>query len=185
MVSLLSQTASIPGSTGSIRSECLAAGSRPRRSPEFATADAPTRDQARRPAPWPSARGPRQPRAPIVDAPAEAGQEVPSSGGIPAVTLSLRHIAAFLAVVDTGSYRAAAHRLNYSEPGIHHQVQSLERQLGLRLFVRVGRSVQLSRDGERLAPYCRSVLTAIVACLEVSRAGLAEDMPERIRHAAG
>jgi hypothetical protein len=46
------------------------------------------------------------------------------------MTVSLRQLEYFVAVVDEGSFTTAAARLHVSQPGLSHQIQALERQLG-------------------------------------------------------
>jgi len=73
------------------------------------------------------------------------------------VALDTQQILAFLAVADTGSFSAAAQRLNLSQPAISKRVASLESQLGRPLFDRIGRQVQLNEAGEALLPVARQL----------------------------
>lgn len=50
--------------------------------------------------------------------------------------LNIRHLAAFAAVVESGSVSAAARIVNLTQPAITQAVAKLEHQLGLRLFDR-------------------------------------------------
>ena len=59
---------------------------------------------------------------------------------------------AFLAVVETGSFSEAAHRLHLTQPAISKRIRSLENQLNARLFDRVGREVLLTEAGRALIP---------------------------------
>jgi DNA-binding transcriptional LysR family regulator len=56
----------------------------------------------------------------------------------------------FLAVAREGSFSAAARRLYRTQPTVTMAVQKLERELGARLFERVGHGVRLTRAGETL-----------------------------------
>jgi DNA-binding transcriptional LysR family regulator len=57
---------------------------------------------------------------------------------------------AYLAVVETGSVTQAARLLNRTQAAVSLQIKRLEEQLGLGLFAREHRKLQLSPDGERL-----------------------------------
>lgn len=55
-----------------------------------------------------------------------------------------------LTVARLGSFTKAAQELELSQPALSRQVMGLERQLGVRLFDRVGRAVRLTASGEEL-----------------------------------
>jgi DNA-binding transcriptional LysR family regulator len=56
----------------------------------------------------------------------------------------------FLAVAREGSFSAAARRLYRTQPTVSMAIQKLERELGARLFERVGHGVRLTRPGRML-----------------------------------
>lgn len=69
-----------------------------------------------------------------------------------------RQLEYFLAVVDHGSFTAAAGALFVAQPSLSQAVRSLERELGADLFVRLHRGVRLSPAGEALlAPARRAI----------------------------
>ena len=74
------------------------------------------------------------------------------------MTVSLRQLEYFVAVVDEGSFTAAAARLHVSQPGLSHQVQALERQLGGPLLERLARGVRLTPAGRTALPHARASL---------------------------
>jgi LysR family glycine cleavage system transcriptional activator len=59
------------------------------------------------------------------------------------------------------SFRRAAHDLALSPSAISHQIRNLEAQLGTKLFVRDGRSVRLTEDGERFRRQVSGALTTL------------------------
>ena len=64
-------------------------------------------------------------------------------------------LAAFVQIVESGSFAAAGRRLNLSKAAISHQVQALENALGARLMNRTTRRISLTEIGR--AYYDRSV----------------------------
>ncbi|MGW9114622.1 LysR family transcriptional regulator [Microbacterium sp. NPDC055683] len=67
----------------------------------------------------------------------------------------------FVAVVDHGSFTAAAQRLHVSQSGISAQLAKLERELGHDLLVRGPRTVRLTLAGETLLTRARDALRAV------------------------
>lgn len=72
--------------------------------------------------------------------------------------MELRHLAAFDAVVRTGSVTRAAVDLNYVQSSVTAQIQALEADLGVRLFDRIGRRLALTEAGRQLAPIAQRML---------------------------
>ena len=72
--------------------------------------------------------------------------------------LELRHLRAFVAVVETGGHTSAARRLGVSQSTVSETLMSLERTLGAELFRKGGRGIALTRSGEALLPYARRIL---------------------------
>jgi LysR family glycine cleavage system transcriptional activator len=64
---------------------------------------------------------------------------------------SLNALRAFSAVAETGSYTLAAVRLNVTQAAVSQQVKALEKHLGVALVARLGRSIELTGAGARLA----------------------------------
>jgi DNA-binding transcriptional LysR family regulator len=74
--------------------------------------------------------------------------------------MELRHLRAFVAVAEEGTFTKAAQRLHISQPPLTKQVQQLERELGTILFVRHRAGVELTPDGRRLLERAQAALTA-------------------------
>lgn len=70
--------------------------------------------------------------------------------------LDLLH--SFVSVVDAGGFTAAGERVHRSQSTVSQQIRKLEESLECALFVRGGRQVSLTEDGERLLGYARRML---------------------------
>ena len=73
--------------------------------------------------------------------------------------MDLRHLRAFVTIVDAGGFARAVGRLNLSQPALSRQIRALEGELGVQLFDRIGRRVQLTSEGEDLLRRTRRLLT--------------------------
>jgi DNA-binding transcriptional LysR family regulator len=67
--------------------------------------------------------------------------------------MNLQHLRYFLAVSRLGSFTAAASTMNVTQPAISGAIAELESQLGVKLFHRQGRKVQLTIEGRNLNHY--------------------------------
>ncbi|VFR41069.1 Glycine cleavage system transcriptional activator [plant metagenome] len=65
-------------------------------------------------------------------------------------TLPLAMLRTFEAAARTGSFRAAANELCLSPSAISHAIRGLEEALGTQLFLRTGRAIALTPNGETL-----------------------------------
>lgn len=64
----------------------------------------------------------------------------------------------FLRIVDSGSLSAAAMQLGTTQPTVSRRLQSLERQLGLRLLQRSTHGLLLTEDGQRCQRHAQRVV---------------------------
>ena len=67
--------------------------------------------------------------------------------------MNLHHMRYFLAVSRTSSFTQAAQQLHVTQPTVSGGVAELERELGVRLFHREGRRVELTMEGRTLSSY--------------------------------
>src|ERR1700720_4556535 len=74
------------------------------------------------------------------------------------MAISLRQLEYFVTVVDEGSFTRAAELLQVSQPGLSHQIQALERELGGPLLERLPRKVRLTPVGRTALPHARASL---------------------------
>lgn len=64
---------------------------------------------------------------------------------------------AFLAAAEEGSLTAAARALGLTQPTLGRQVTALEEALGVALFERVGRGLELTAAGREILPHARAM----------------------------
>ena len=72
--------------------------------------------------------------------------------------LNLVLLQTFYEVALTGSVTAAAQRIGRSQPAVSHRLRNLERELGVRLFEKVGRKLKLTHAGEKLQVECLDLM---------------------------
>lgn len=71
--------------------------------------------------------------------------------------MELRGVRYFMSVAEILSFSRAAERLHVSQSALSRQVQSLERQLEVKLFDRIGRRIALTPAGEELLAHCHTI----------------------------
>ncbi len=75
--------------------------------------------------------------------------------------MELQQLRYVLAVSETANFTRAAEQCHVVQSALSHQIAALERELGLTLFARTSRRVQLTPAGEAFLPAARQ-------CVEVS-----------------
>lgn len=80
--------------------------------------------------------------------------------------LSLPQLEAFLWIARLRSFRAAAERLNVTQPTISLRIRDLESELGVKLFERRGESTRLTADGSVMLTYVEQGLDTLDAMRE-------------------
>jgi len=83
--------------------------------------------------------------------------------------MKLTQVRTFTAIADVGGFARAAARLHLTQSAASRQIQALEAELGVALFDRVGRRVQLTSAGEDLLRRCRRVLAEVDSVGEHAR----------------
>jgi DNA-binding transcriptional LysR family regulator len=84
--------------------------------------------------------------------------------------MSLVQLQSFVAVAEEQHVGRAARRLHVTQPPLTRRIRALEDELGVSLFVRTPRGMQLCEAGERLLPRARRILAAV----EEARRALSE-----------
>jgi LysR family transcriptional regulator, cyn operon transcriptional activator len=90
--------------------------------------------------------------------------------------MTLQQLTYFLAAAEHGSFTAAAEALHLARPSVSEQIAHLEAELGVALFVRTGRRLELTDAGRLLRPEAERTLAA---------AGDAADVVQRARRLIG
>ncbi len=75
--------------------------------------------------------------------------------------MELRQLEYFVAIVETGSFNQAAERCHVSQPSLSQQIIKLEKEIGRKLFDRLGRSIALTEVGNLLYPHAQSILSGV------------------------
>ncbi|MGE5560867.1 MAG: selenium metabolism-associated LysR family transcriptional regulator [Chloroflexota bacterium] len=74
--------------------------------------------------------------------------------------MNYNQLRALIEVADCGSFSAAAPRLGVSQPAVSLRVQSLERAVGIKLFLRQGEAVTLTAAGRICYDVARQIVRA-------------------------
>jgi DNA-binding transcriptional LysR family regulator len=79
--------------------------------------------------------------------------------------IEVRHLAALQAVAETGTFRAAASRLGYTQSAISQQIATLERLVGAKLIERPGgpRAVFLTDTGRLVLRHAEAIIARLQA----------------------
>jgi len=72
--------------------------------------------------------------------------------------VSFEQLETFVAIAEEGAVRRAARRLHISQPPLTRQLHALEDELGVSLFRRTARGMELLPAGERFLGRARRIL---------------------------
>ncbi|MGQ6091487.1 LysR family transcriptional regulator, partial [Serratia sp. IR-2025] len=83
----------------------------------------------------------------------------------------LPEMAVFVQVVESGSFSAAARKLDTSPSAVSRSVARLEQALALQLLHRTTRKLRLSESGEEAYAHCRTLLAAAAGGMAIGGGG--------------
>lgn len=75
--------------------------------------------------------------------------------------MEFKYLNTFRTIVETGSFTAAAEKLNYTQSTITFQIGQLEQELSVKLFEKIGRRMVLTKAGDHLIPYVDEVMRSM------------------------
>lgn len=92
------------------------------------------------------------------------------------MNVTLKHLRAFLAVAEHSNFRRAAEQMRVSQPSLSAMIRDLEREVGLKLFDRTTRRVEISAAGQEFLPNAAKMVGDLDAALRSLH-----DIAERVR----
>ena len=78
------------------------------------------------------------------------------------IVLDIYELNIFLTAAATENFTEAARQLNLTQPAVSMQVQALEKKLGVTLFHRTGRNLNLTEQGRALVPLAREMVNRAI-----------------------
>lgn len=75
--------------------------------------------------------------------------------------MELRHLRTIVAVAQHGSFTKAAEELHLAQSAISQQIRRLEAELGMEVFRRTSRSVEVTAEGQVILDHARRVLDEV------------------------
>ncbi|MCZ4103301.1 LysR family transcriptional regulator [Streptomyces sp. So13.3] len=85
--------------------------------------------------------------------------------------MDLEAVRTFAAIAEAGQFQKAAADLSITQQAVSKRIAVLERDLGVRLFTRTPRGVELTIDGQAFLPHARDLLRAAERAVASVRAG--------------
>lgn len=83
--------------------------------------------------------------------------------------LNLNRLRHFYNVAETGSFTKAAAKLHIQQPALSKTIKSLEEDLGMKLFDKVGRGVKLTSRGHEVFEHCHKIFKHVRALSEFTK----------------
>src|SRR3546814_9116944 len=83
--------------------------------------------------------------------------------------IDFKQIEAFVWVAELGGFRAAAEKLNTTQPAISQRIAAMEGQMNVRLFERGARGIKVTEKGQELLSHAQRILDMRAEMLRVAQ----------------
>lgn len=99
--------------------------------------------------------------------------------------METKYIRTLVTIIENGSFQSAATKLHYSQSTVTFQIQQLEKELGIKLFERIGKKMVITESAKRIIPNLKSILDNYDMAMSLSvendlRGSLTITMPESV-----
>ncbi|MCR8634767.1 LysR family transcriptional regulator [Paenibacillus radicis (ex Xue et al. 2023)] len=84
--------------------------------------------------------------------------------------MDLKQLRYFMAIAEEGQITSAARKLHIAQPPLSQQLKAMETELGVQLFEREGRGVQLTEEGKALYRHAVKIISSMEEAQEEIRA---------------
>ncbi len=81
----------------------------------------------------------------------------------------LNHLRAFMVVARKGNISEAARELGATQPNLGRQMTALSRQVGIELFIRHSRGIDLTRQGKEFLDLCQNIVGRLAQGTDIIR----------------
>lgn len=82
--------------------------------------------------------------------------------------MELRQLKTFATIAGLGSFAQAADALGYAQSSVTTHIQTLEAEMNVKLFERLGHRVELTQQGKALLPYAEQILKLASEALAIT-----------------
>jgi len=72
--------------------------------------------------------------------------------------MELKRLHTFLTLCEIKNFTKTAEYLHYAQSNVTNQIQQLEKELGVKLFERIGKNIALTPEGEELTLYAKQMI---------------------------
>ena len=83
-------------------------------------------------------------------------------------SMDVKNLETFVMVNELKSFTLAAGRLGYTQSTVSFQIKQLEKELSIPLFERIGHTVTLTNEGEKLLPLAQQILRLAAESTHIS-----------------
>lgn len=85
------------------------------------------------------------------------------------IDFDINHLRAFMVVARKGNISEAARELGATQPNLGRQMTALSRQVGMELFIRHSRGVDLTRQGKEFFDLCQDIVGRLAQGIDIIR----------------